>query len=270
MSLLSKSYLLLISILLINLPIQAMEGGDRAEGLLTRTARASQNFCYNLMARTCWDSIVSGFQPGRRIALYQLNIQRSDRILFIGEGTGLDFEVLPEGTPLHRVQALDFSPQMVAQAKRRAVQIGIPERNCFVADAQALPFTDERFDKIYFPLSLGSIPNPHLALREAERVLAADGVIVLFEKLVDDGYQPSLGRRFLNFITQFVFANINRNLTQMMGIDSPLRIVHYQSLKGRFTGCFASLAAPYYRIATLVRINEHRDLSSVPAQIRRP
>ncbi len=252
------------------LTIQANEGEEtrQQDGFLVRVARASQNFSYNMMAQTCWDSIVDGFQPGRKIALSQLDIQPSDRLLFIGEGSGLDFDVLPEGISLDKIKAFDFSPQMVAKAKRKAIQIGIPEENCFVADAQALPFTEEKFDKIYFPLSLGSIPNPKLAIQEAERVLETNGKIVLFEKLLDDGQQPSGGRRVLNSITRFVFADINRNLTQILD-GSQLRIVHYQSLEGQLIGWFASTAAPYYRIATLVRSDEHTELLSVPAQIQR-
>ncbi len=91
------------------------------EGWFGGMARKSQNFCYNVMARTFWDPMMSGFQPGRKIAISQLDIQPSDRVLFVGEGSGLDFDVLPTTLDVKNLKALDYSPQMVLKAKQKAV-----------------------------------------------------------------------------------------------------------------------------------------------------
>ncbi|HQS84485.1 MAG TPA: methyltransferase domain-containing protein [Alphaproteobacteria bacterium] len=232
-----------------------------------RMVRRSQNFCYQVMARTCWDSIMQGFKPGRIIALEALDIQSDDKVLFVGEGTGLDFEVLPERFNKNNLKAFDFSPEMVKKSKLKAAKFGIPEKNCFVADAQHLPFIDEKFDKIYFPLSLGSIPDPTLALRETERVLSPRGKIVVMEKLVDDGYHPSYMRQFLNFFTQFIFADINRNLTQMMGENSLLKVIYYRSLENELSGFFMNKISAAYRVATLVRDSDYPEASSFGARL---
>ncbi len=137
--------------------------------------------------------------------------------------------------------------------------MNIPVENCFEGDAQKLSFTHEKFDKIYFPLSLGSIPNPYLALKEAERVLEKNGKVVVFEKLRDDGQKLSWGRQVLGFMTRWFFADINRNLTEMMGSDTGLKIVYYDSVEGKLTGVLGKTLAPYYRICTLVRAEDYPD-----------
>lgn len=233
----------------------------------SRMTRKAQNFCYQIMAKTFWDPLMSGFKPGRVIAINALDLEPDDKVLFVGEGSGLDFEVLPENFKKENLQAFDFSPEMVKQAKRKAIRFGIPEENCFIGDAQKLPFTEEKFDKIYFPLSLGSIPDPTLALKEAERVLASKGKVVVMEKLVDDGYEPSYVRQLLNFFTKFLFADINRNLTHIMGENSPLKIVHYQSLANKLSGFFIRRIGSYYRVALLVRDNDYPDTPSCGARL---
>lgn len=181
---------------------------EKEEGWLGSMARKSQNLCYNMMACTFWDPMMSGFQPGGRMAMVQLDIQPNDRVLFVGEGSGLDFEVLPSTFNTRNLMAFDYSPEMVKKAKLKAPKFNIPIENCFEGDGQKLPFKDEKFDKIYFPLSLGSILNPYLALKVAERALERKGKVVIFEKLqvmvnnyhgedgrlvwLQDGYLPIL------------------------------------------------------------------------------
>ncbi len=219
--------------------------------------RKLQNWSYQFLATTIWDPIMSGFKPARIRAMDLLDLNQGDCILLVGEGSGLDLEVLPEIVAKEKVWALDYSSRMVAQAKLRAEAMEIPQENCIIGDAQKLPFDNEQFNKLFFPLSLGSIPNPMLALQEAERVLTPGGKIVILEKLVDDGETISYFRHIVNFFTKFIFADINRNLTHIMGIDSPLKIIHYESLRGKLDGYVTGMIAPYYRLAVLVRQEDY-------------
>lgn len=244
------------------------EAGQRDDqrGCWERTSHRAQAGCYQIMAHTFWDRIVSGFKPARQTGINYLDIQPTDRILFVGEGAGADFECLPASTNWDAVKAIDFSSQMVTKCRAKAVRFGIPVDNCMQADAQDLPFEDGCFDKIFFPLSLGSIPNPQRALLEAERILAPQGKITLFEKLVDDGERVSRPRRCLNFFTNCIFADITRNLTDMMGgDDSPLKITQYESLQGQINGCFRCVGH-HYRVAVLTRKNEYIDKPAITAQ----
>ena len=233
-------------------------------GTCSSLAQWIQDTCYQIFAYTIWDNIVSGFQPGRARAVELMEIQPDDRILLVGEGSGLDFECLPEQINKLALRAFDFSPEMVRQSKIKAVKFDIPEENCFIGDAQKLPFTDEKFDKIYFPLSIASIPNPSLALREAERVLFPGGKIVVFDKLMDDDLVVSWSRVFLNMITKCVFADITRNLNVILNSVPTLKIVHYESLKDKLNGVFAKYIGEHYRLAVIVR---DADYSNQPRQL---
>ena len=237
-------------------------------GCCDRVSRWMQDTSYQLLARSSlWQPIISGFKPGRVRALEVLDIQPNDRVLFIGEGDGADFECLPAHTNKTGLRAIDYSSEMVKQSKVVARRYGIPEENCIVGDAQALPFTTERFDKIFFPLSIASIPNPTKALQEAERVLAPGGKIVVFDKMLDEGVSISMGRWALNFFTRATFADITRNLSTMMGKDSELKLVHYEATDERMQSFIARQVGTHYRVAELVRGFDYAEKPSVAAKL---
>lgn len=247
----------------------AMPGEFDETSYASRAARKLQNFSYQILAATGWDSIMSGFKPARIKAMKLLELQPTDTILVVGAGSGLDLEALPETATKEKVWALDYSSEMIKKAKGRAQLLGIPEDHCILGDAQALPFTEVKFEKIVFPLSLGSIPNPILALKEAERVLSPRGKIVVFEKLVDDDESISYFRWFMNLVTRVIFADINRNLTQMMGPETPLKIVHYETAQGQISGVLGRFISPYYRLSTLVRKTDYPDIPSQGARLKK-
>lgn len=92
---------------------------------------------------------------------------------------------------------VDLDPAMLAVARAR-----FPDLDLRAADAADLPLADGqargyRADKVYHVL-----PDPHAALAEARRVLAAGGRIVLvgqdWDTLVIDSDQPELTRRIVH------------------------------------------------------------------------
>lgn len=233
--------------------------------LFGRASQWAQDTCYQIFAYTIWDNLVSGFQPGRIKAIELMEIQPTDCILLVGEGSGLDFKCLPKQTNKLALRAFDFSQEMVRQSKIKARELDIPEENCFVGDAQNLPFTNEKFDKIYFPLSIASIPNPSLALREAERVLSPGGKIVVFDKLMDDNQTLSWGRTVLNIITKCIFADITRNLSAILKAAPSLKVIHYESLENTLEGVFARYVDKSYRLAVIIRDVDYPTLTAIQA-----
>jgi phosphatidylethanolamine/phosphatidyl-N-methylethanolamine N-methyltransferase len=232
----------------------------------SRIAQWLQNTSYQMLARTAiWDTIIRGFQPGRIRALELLDIQTEDSLLLVGAGSGADFECLPAQTNKIALRAFDFSPEMVQRSKVTARGLGIPEENCFVGDAQSLPFKEEKFSKICFPLSIASIPNPSLALQEAERVLSPKGKIVVFDKLVDDDQTISWKRAALNIMTRCAFADITRNLSGMLQTVPSLKIIHYESLEDKLEGWFTNQVSGSYRVAVLVRHDDYPDVPAISA-----
>lgn len=76
---------------------------------------------------------------------------------------------------------LDWSPQMMAAARREAEKRGVNGRTAFVvADArQPLPFRDDAFDIIACLGLLETLPHPDQILREMARVLQPGGKLAL-------------------------------------------------------------------------------------------
>jgi ubiquinone/menaquinone biosynthesis C-methylase UbiE len=132
---------------------------------------------------------------------------RGRRALEVGVGTGKNFAYYPADV---QITAIDFSPQMLARARRRAkkldLQIGLQEM-----DVQQLAFPDHCFDTVFATFVFCSVPEPVAGLRELRRVCKPDGKLLLLEHM-----RP--GNSFLGFIfdvfnpltLRIIGANINR------------------------------------------------------------
>ena len=92
-------------------------------------------------------------------------------VLEIAVGSGRNLAVYPKGASL---TAVEFSPEMLKLAKRRAAEIGT-DVDLRLGDAQALEFPDESFDTVICTLALCTIPDPGKAVGEAYRVLRPGG-----------------------------------------------------------------------------------------------
>src|SRR4051812_22810841 len=92
-------------------------------------------------------------------------------VLEIAVGSGRNLPFYPAGTSL---TAIEFSPEMLELAKRRAAEVG-SEVDLRLGDAQDLDFPDESFDTVVCTLAFCTIPDPGAAAREAHRVLRPGG-----------------------------------------------------------------------------------------------
>lgn len=106
-----------------------------------------------------------------------LGARTRGEVLEVGVGTGRNLGFFP---PLAQLTGVDVSPVMLRHARRRAASLGRAV-DLQVADAERLPFSDERFDTVVFSLALCSIPDDGRALREASRVLRPGGRLLLLE-----------------------------------------------------------------------------------------
>jgi ubiquinone/menaquinone biosynthesis C-methylase UbiE len=70
-----------------------------------------------------------------------------------------------------RAEAIDFSPLMVENLRRRIASEGVTGVNVQVADGQALPFADESFDGAFSMFGLMFFPDRARGFRELRRVL---------------------------------------------------------------------------------------------------
>lgn len=99
------------------------------------------------------------------------------RVLEVGVGTGANLAHYPPGVTLLGV---DLSGAMLAQAQARAHKVGRKAHLC-VMDAAKLAFSECSFDTVVSTLSLCSMEDPAMALREMGRVCQTDGQLLLLE-----------------------------------------------------------------------------------------
>lgn len=114
-----------------------------------------------------------------------------DRVLDVGCGTGSLTFTLAETPGLSEIVAIDYSPVFVAAASRRNTD---PRITIQQADACALPFEDDRFDRAISLLVLHFVPEAGKAVSEMARVVRPGGVVAA---AVWDHYGGMSGMRMM-------------------------------------------------------------------------
>lgn len=168
----------------------------------TRKRYDRMAFVYDLMEAPIERWKFSGWR-----SLLRQRIQ-GERVLEAGVGTGKNLPYYPDDV---KITAIDFSPKMLAKARKRARQMGIIVE-LLEMDVQHLEFSDYSFDTIFATFVFCSVPDPVAALRELRRVCKPDGRLLLLEHMRPE--RPVMGFIFdiLNpIIVCMTGANINRN-----------------------------------------------------------
>jgi ubiquinone/menaquinone biosynthesis C-methylase UbiE len=120
---------------------------------------------------------------------------------------GKNFPYYPSGKS---ITAIDLTPGMLDRAIKRAREMGI-RVDLRLADAQSLPFPENRFDAAVATFVFCSVPNPVLGMREMGRVVKPGGKILFLEHM--RSRNPVIGK-IIDWVNPFVVramgANINR------------------------------------------------------------
>ncbi|MPY87007.1 MAG: methyltransferase domain-containing protein [Luteitalea sp.] len=196
---------------------------------------------WNRLRYTIWapiyDALVTPahFEDARRRSIQHLALQRGDRVLIVGAGTGLDLEYLPKEV---LITAVDVTPAMLARLRDRAQRLGV-DVETHVLDARRLPFDSDTFDAVVLHLVLAVMPNPDRGLQEAERVLKPGGRVGIFDKFLRDDEQASVARRLLNLVVKPLFSDLNRKLGPLVK-QTRLEIEHDEPVA--FGGLFRVVA----------------------------
>src|SRR5206468_3021479 len=142
--------------------------------------------------RAAWDRILDLILPARG------GIDALDA----GCGTGfLSFELAARG---HHVIGVDFAPSMIAEARRKAAELGVSSVRFEEADAEQLPFTPASFDLVISRHLLWTLPHPEAAVDEWIRVLRPGGRLVVVDGQFDAGGSagsPESARRSAEYAT---------------------------------------------------------------------
>jgi len=113
---------------------------------------------------------------GRLHAIELIGIQKGDRVLEVGVGTGINAALYPKDC---HVTGIDLSGSMLEKARERVARKGLQNIRLIEMDAAKLKFPDESFDVVYAPYVMSVVPDPIRVVHEMRRVCARGGKIVL-------------------------------------------------------------------------------------------
>jgi ubiquinone/menaquinone biosynthesis C-methylase UbiE len=139
-----------------------------------------------------------------RLTYEMLEVSRGNSVLDVGCGTGDDainlYKIVgPDG----RVVGIDYSAQLIAEAKARAEKAGASVE-FYVGDAHELSqFGDNCFDAARAAAVFHHLESPEKALKEMIRVVKPGGFVVIaeadWETLLIDHPDIALTRRVMNY-----------------------------------------------------------------------
>lgn len=132
---------------------------------------------WNLVADAYTAELLPQFELFARDALRLALLPTSPRIVDVATGPGtLALMAATEGA---RVSAIDFSPAMIANLRRRAAEASLTAVDVRVGDGQALPFDDDAYDGAFSLFGLMFFPDRAAGFRELRRVLRPQGRVVV-------------------------------------------------------------------------------------------
>lgn len=137
-------------------------------------------------------------------------------ILEIGVGTGLN---LPFYNSRNILKLTAIDPYEETWQKREIDISKLDYKFEFVkASAEELPFKNNTFDTIVITYSLCTIPDADKALREMNRVLKQDGILIFCEHGVAPDKKVSATQDFINPIWKPLSGgcNLNRNIPELI------------------------------------------------------
>lgn len=118
-------------------------------------------------------------------------------VLEVAIGTGLN---LPHYPPDVRLTGIDWSSEMLAQARTRAAALGRTVE-LQQGDAHDLPFANASFDTVVCTFSLCAIPDERRALSEMHRVLRPGGRLLLADHVAASSRPARAVQRLLEVVT---------------------------------------------------------------------
>ena len=134
-----------------------------------------------------------------------------ESILEIGVGTGKNLSYYPSGK---KITAIDFSDQMLEQAKYKTKKLHFPV-DLRLMDVQELDFADSSFDTVIATFVFCSVSDPVQGLKEILRVCKPGGQVLLLEHVLSSKPLLTAIMNFLNPLAVSIFgANINRRTVE--------------------------------------------------------
>ena len=165
------------------------------------------------------------YQAVHQRLLEYIELRQEANILDIGCGTGKLLNNLASQFPDLRGTGLDFSPEMLNQARESRSH---RPRLIFVrGNAESLPFAEEQFDAVFNTISFLHYQKPERVLSEVKRVLRPGGRFYL----VDSSWKSQQEPIYISFSPKGV-KFYSPELREQMGTEVGLNCVGHEHLIG--------------------------------------
>ena len=157
------------------------------------------------------------------------------RVLEVGVGTGANLPWYVERA--EQVVAVDASPAMLAQARRRPQARDVDLR---VADAAALPFDASTFDTVLCTFTLCCVPDERAVLRELARVVRPDGLVLVADHVESSAAPWRALQRLLDAVTPAAAGEHHRRRPAALLDHVGLVLVEQDASRWRLVERFAA------------------------------
>jgi ArsR family transcriptional regulator len=208
-------------------PLLAADRRGAARVLAERAREASEKF---RRSGADWDEMRALDLPAAAVEAALLRLlpgPRLGRALDIGTGTGRLLEVL--APRLDAGLGIDASRTMLALARVRLAKPEFSHLSVRLADMYALPLHDASFDLVLLQMVLHYAEEPAKAVREARRVLAPGGTLIVVDLAPHDRAElrDRMGHHALGFSDTAMAALLRDGGLRELGaasIEGPLAV----------------------------------------------
>ena len=140
------------------------------DGMITCSTPAGKAVC-----RLVWGMNKAECDDYLARALSGIPENFSGRLLEVPVGTGILTMPVYQTLPQAEITCLDYSPDMMAQAREKAERLGLKNVAFAQGDVGALPYEDGSFDIVLSLNGFHAFPDKEAAYRETFRVLKPGG-----------------------------------------------------------------------------------------------
>ena len=140
------------------------------DGMITCSTPAGKAVC-----RLVWGMNKAECDDYLARALSGIPEDFSGRLLEVPVGTGVLTMPVYQTLPQAEITCLDYSPDMMAQAREKAERLGLKNVAFAQGDVGALPYEDGSFDIVLSLNGFHAFPDKEAAYRETFRVLKPGG-----------------------------------------------------------------------------------------------
>ena len=138
-----------------------------------------------------------------------MNIQKSDKIIDVGSGTGDLVSLLLNKKLIHTIYSVDLNIEMLNYGKKKFIDKKV---KFIKADAENLPFESNSFDKYIISFCLRNVTDIKKALFESYRVIKPGGIFYCLEfsnpeSLIINNIYKRFKRNFIPWIGKKITNN---------------------------------------------------------------